>query len=200
MYFGGEKVRALEARYGTPPRLRWEYSLGEPEYRMVRASQRGGRAHDITLFIFRGPHLAVIRKPSFPPGAYRAPSGGLHPEEGFEAGVRREAREETGLEIELDRYLLRVEVRFRWNDQVIDWTTHVFSARAMHERLAPQDHEEIAEARWATVEELQGPIRRALLGPGLALFAYRVALTDATLEVLAAQTRTRSASGSTANP
>ena len=47
--------------------------------------------------------------------------------------------------------------------------------------LEPIDTEEIAEARWATLDELQGPIREALLDAGWDLFRYRVALTDLTV-------------------
>jgi hypothetical protein len=50
--------------------------------------------------------------------------------------------------------------------------------------LDPIDTEEIAEARWATIEELQGPIRAELLETGWDLLRYRVALTDLTVGAL----------------
>jgi len=52
------------------------------------------------------------------------------------------------------------------------------------DELAPIDTDEIAEARWVALDELQGPIRKVLLGTGRGLFAYRVALTDATVAAL----------------
>jgi 8-oxo-dGTP pyrophosphatase MutT (NUDIX family) len=183
-----EILERLERLYGHPEALRMEQAISEPEYHMVRSSQVDGRAHDITLFVLWRDRLAVIRKPLFPPGVYRAPSGGLRRGEDFEVGTAREAQEETGLQIVLERYLLRVQVRFHFNDHVIHWTTHVFSARALHDQLAPQDHQEIAEARWTTWEELQGPIRQALLLTGRGLFAYRAALTDRAVARLAPDT------------
>jgi len=61
----------------------------------------------------------------------------------------------------------------------------VFSARVVGLRdLAPIDTHEIAEARWVSAAELQGPIRRTLLETGRGLFGYRVALTDATMGLL----------------
>ncbi len=42
---------------------------------MIRASQRDQRARDVTVFVFNGAQLAVIAKPSYPPGAFRVPGG-----------------------------------------------------------------------------------------------------------------------------
>jgi len=52
--------------------------------------------------------------------------------------------------------------------------------------LAPQDAEEIAGARWGTLEELAGPLRERLLATGHAFWRYRVALHDAALAMLRA--------------
>ena len=50
--------------------------------------------------------------------------------------------------------------------------------------LAPGDLEEIAGARWGTLDELGGPIRARLLETGRALWRYRVALHDVALQAL----------------
>ena len=128
--------------------------------------------------------MALIRKPIHPPGVFRAPSGGLTPGEPFKEGAKREAREETGLEIEIERYLLRIQVRFICDEENIEWTSHVFSARAVGGELAPQDTREILATRWATLEELQGPIREAVLASGWGLLDYRVTLTDRAVALL----------------
>jgi hypothetical protein len=52
--------------------------------------------------------------------------------------------------------------------------------------LAPQDGEEIAAARWGTLEELEGPIAERLLATGHALWRYRVALHAAAIAQLRA--------------
>jgi hypothetical protein len=61
----------------------------------------------------------------------------------------------------------------------------VFSALTDDFELEPQDTDEIAGARWGTVDELRGSLRACLLGTGHALWRYRVALHDAALERLA---------------
>lgn len=180
--FADDRTMAdLEARFGPPVEWVTRRPVLAHELAMIRASSRGWRAHDVTFFI-RDPagRIAAIRKPSFPPGAFRVPSGGVRRGEEFLAGVQREALEETGLRIELERYLLRVRATFTHAGDAIGWTSHVFSARGEGE-LRPRDTDEVAEARWVTTAELQGPIRAALLRSGRSLLAYRVALTDRAL-------------------
>jgi ADP-ribose pyrophosphatase YjhB (NUDIX family) len=188
MYVDAELVEEAERRFGKPQVLHMEHDIGQAELAFVKATQKHGRAHDITLFILNNDHLALIRKPMFARPIYRAPSGGLDPGESFEEGAKREAKEETGLEIELGDYLLRIHVRFAGGEDYLDWTSHVFKARAIGGELKPQDTSEIAEAIYGTIEELQGPIRQALLGSGRRLLAYRVALTDAAVDVLQGMT------------
>lgn len=192
-----------EARFGTPVELFVEQTINQEEMELVASSLRKRRTHDVTFFILDGQDIAVIRKPQFAHGIYRAPSGGIHPGESVETGAVREAWEETGLSIGLDRYLLRIYATFRTLDrwpgaaslpkvmsdpddpEVIHWWTHVFQAHVVGDRrIDPVDTDEIAEARWATLAELQGPIRDALIATNWGLFRYRVMLTDAAVAQL----------------
>src|SRR5262245_45901650 len=143
------------------------------------------RRHDVTLCVLNGERLALIRKPHFPDGIWRTPGGGVKTGEEFVAGVIREGREELGVEIELARYLVQARAVFSLANESVPWHTHVLSATTSAEELAPQDTQEIAEARWGTPAELAGPIRERLLATGRALWRYRVALHDAALAVLA---------------
>ena len=167
MYVDPREIDQIEERFGKPRVLHLEHEIGGAEMHLVRASQKHVRAHDITLFIFNVNRLALIRKPMFRRPIFRAPSGGLNPGESFEAGARREGLEETGLEIELERYLLRIDARFTNREDHLDWTSHVMQARKVGGRLEALDKLEIAETKYATIEELQGPIRQALLDSGL---------------------------------
>ncbi len=188
MYTTEEHVRELEDGYGSPVEREMEYEIAPWEHEVVVGSMRHGRAHDVTFFIRSSSDpgmLVVVSKPFFPPGAFRAPSGAAHPGETLVEGALREAREETGLDIELTRYLVRIRARFTCEGRdPIDWTSHIVEARELDGRLEPIDTVEIAEARWATFAELQGPIRQVLLDSGWDLFRYRVALTDLTVETL----------------
>jgi ADP-ribose pyrophosphatase YjhB (NUDIX family) len=124
----------------------------------------------------------LIRKPQFEPEVWRPPGGGIKAGEDFVEGVRREALEETGLHVELQRYLVAANARFLYEPHDVPWRTHVFLAATADEEIAPRDREEIAEARWGTLAELAGPLRERLLATGRAFWRYRVALHDAALQ------------------
>ena len=172
-------LEPLRRRYGEPALLEWEGDISEREHALATYDPR--RMHDVTLFILNGERLALIRKPQFEPGVWRPPGGGVKEGEDFEDGVRREALEETGLRIELRRYLVAAQARFLYEPQDVPWRTHVFLATSADEELDPRDREEIAGARWGTLAELAGPLRDRLLATGRAFWRYRVALHDATL-------------------
>jgi len=187
VFLTAEKLAPLVARYGQPRVVEITEAVSPAEMDMVLASRKDGRAHDVTCFILDGRgRVAVIRKHFHPPGVWRAPSGGIRPGEDVEAGIRREMREETGLHVQLLRYLLRIHALFveEGGGREQNWVSHVFACRPVYcaqpagLELRPEDNHEIASARWATVGELQGPIREALLATGRGLFRYRVALTD----------------------
>jgi ADP-ribose pyrophosphatase YjhB (NUDIX family) len=173
----------LRELYGEPQPLHWEGEVSPDEFRLAGGSP--DRRHDVTFFVFDpGGRLALIKKPQYPPEIWRPPGGGVRPGEAFEAGVRREAFEELGVEIELERFLVSSEAQFRNAAGAIDWRTHVFSARTEAEGLDPVDTREIAAARWGTTSELAGPLRAAMLETGRALWRYRVALHEAALVAL----------------
>lgn len=183
MYVSREMLQRVETVYGPPDVVHMEQAISPEEMAMVRSSQKNGRAHDVTFFILNPDHrVALIAKPFFPTGAYRAPSGGLKPGEDFIEGTRREAWEETGLDITLQRYILRVEATFTSGHDTLAWTSHVVTASTPERTLNPHDTHEIREARFMTLEELQGPVRQVLWNSGQGLFRYRCRLTDAAVE------------------
>ena len=177
-----EILAEARARYGEPLRLRWEGEISEREHALATYDPK--RMHDVTLFILNGDRLALIRKPPFPEGVWRPPGGGIKPGEDLAVGAAREALEETGLRVELRRYLVDAEARFVYQPFEVPWRTHVFLATTEDEELAPRDVDEIAAARWGTLDELGGPLRERLLATGRAFWRYRVALHDCALEAL----------------
>lgn len=182
MYFTPDMLRECEARYGIPPILRLNYSTPRGDFDFIRSTQKAERCHDITLYVYHDNRLAVTRKPMYPEGAYRPPSGGLKPGEGLEESAAREGWEELGIRVRLDLYLLRVHVDFVCGADRIKWTTHVFQAcmeDSSRPDLQPRDQTEIVEAVWAGEKEFFGPMRRGLLSVGSTGLLYRVHLHDA---------------------
>lgn len=187
MYVTEKVLNQLERKYGVPETLRTAYRMDQQSFELLEWSMRNGRAHDVTPFIFSGDSIAVIRKPSYPPGVYRPPSGGIEPGEDFETGLRREAYEETGLKIQVQRYLLKVYVNFSFGDTVVFWTSHVFTAQAVGGCLKPVDTKEIAGARWATLKELKTDLLMSLQNAKAPGLRYRAELQAAALQQIASE-------------
>jgi 8-oxo-dGTP pyrophosphatase MutT (NUDIX family) len=182
MHLTEEVLAPIRERYGTPTVLEWEGEISEREYEV--ATYDPSRVHDVTFFILNSDRLALIRKPTHPPDIWRPPGGGVKPGEDFVEAVVREAYEETGLRVELERYLVEARARFVHGESELDWRTHVFLATTEDDEVQPHDTEEIASARWGTLAELEGPLRERLLATGRAFWRYRVALHDAALQAL----------------
>lgn len=175
-----------EDALGKPVILTVRYPISADEMAMVVSSTRGQtRLHDVTLFIFNEEgQLALIRKHGYPPGAWRAPGGGVDPGEPFLDGAAREAFEETGLRVVPDRYLLRVYVTFTCEGTEQPWTTHVVTAKTSDGAPAIHDPKEIAGVKFGSLTELTGPIAKVLRGTGRGLFAYRADLHDEVAKLL----------------
>jgi ADP-ribose pyrophosphatase YjhB (NUDIX family) len=180
MHLDDVALAPLCERFGDPAPLDWDGEISDAEWAL--ATYNPARMHDVTLFILDpSERLALIRKPHFSEGVWRPPGGGIKPGEDVVAGAVREALEETGLHVELERYLVATNAVFHNGGRELHWRTHVLSARTGDAVLAPADPEEIAAARWGTLDELAGPLRGRLLETGRAFWRYRVALHDAAL-------------------
>ncbi len=173
MFVKSGEIARMERLYGRPAEDRVAFEMARKDWGILRGSQVDGRAHDVTVYVRRGDEVAVIAKHSYPPGIYRAPSGGILPAESMEEGIAREMMEELGVEIVLRRYLLRETADFSHAGTMVRWTTHVFTADPLATDLAPRDHKEIREARWISMDELTGRIGDALAASPSAGLRYR---------------------------
>lgn len=177
----------LERAFGHPEGAEFPepFRMQEGEFQLLKGSMSDSRSQqDVTLFIFIDGKIVVIRKPFHPPGVWRPPSGLVRPGEELAAAARREALEETGLEIELGRYLLRLRPTFIHGGERIDWTSHVFLARRVGGTLKARDTREIEAVRLASIPELEGSIRERLIQSGLGGLLYRAKLAELALACL----------------
>jgi 8-oxo-dGTP pyrophosphatase MutT (NUDIX family) len=180
-YLDPADIASVEAQFGKPKELASQIEMTAKELHMVRRSQHAGRAHDLTMFIFKDDKMLFIAKHFYPQGLFRAPSGAAKPGEGIIAGAIREAYEETGTQIAIERYILRIKVRFICGDDHIDWTSHVFTARYIGGEIDPEDKREIRAARFVDVDEIPRfaeIMRKSNIGG----FHYRAYLTDQALK------------------
>jgi 8-oxo-dGTP pyrophosphatase MutT (NUDIX family) len=194
MHIGRQIIQEIVMQFGEPVLERWTVPMREDEFSDLKAQIARGRAHDVTGLILRGNELAVIRKHPYPPDAYRTPSGGVHPEESFLDGAVRELKEETGLDVVIEGYLLCVYVTFTCGEESAKWSTHVLLARPVSGELRPLDEKEIAAVRWVGWEELLRKMNPVLRGTGMGGLEYRARLHEKMHELVTADS-TRTAEG-----
>lgn len=180
MFLESGVIDKLKQKYGVPQEASFLIPVDLKEFERIKASQKHERSHDVTVYIVKDGKIVVIAKHFYPPGMFRAPSGGIHPGEEFEDGAKREALEETGCEIRLERFLLVSKVVFELvprDGRTIEWTSYVFQAQYVSGDYQFTDTREIREVRMAELsefEEFSKIMRRMPIG-GL---HYRAALHD----------------------
>jgi ADP-ribose pyrophosphatase YjhB (NUDIX family) len=183
VYVTDDMIARMAARYGAPQRREFRFEAPFHEVQRIRSTQKNGRNHDVTLYIRKGDQLVVIAKHFYPPGMYRAPSGGLHPGEDFKSGIDREVHEETGCRIIIDRFLLQTAVTFSNEQGSVFWRSFVFLADYESGDFQHTDKHEIREVRLADWSEFESfaRIMRSLDIGGL---HYRAALHETVIELL----------------
>jgi len=183
MYVTNEMIEQMEELYGVPVKASFTFDVTEREFKRIRSSQKHGRNHDVTMYIRKDDRLVVIAKHAYPPGLYRAPSGGLKPGEDFHDGIYRETAEETGCEIGLDRFLLRTSASFAYNNDSIDWRSFVFTADYLRGDFQFTDHREIREVRLARLDEFD-TFARIMQRMDIGGLHYRAALHEVVRELM----------------
>jgi 8-oxo-dGTP pyrophosphatase MutT (NUDIX family) len=171
----------IEKRLGVPHQLSMSFPMSSLEFLNLRDSMKDGRNSDVTLFIFKDNKIIVIAKPRYPKVLYRAPSGGLRPDEDLELCALREAYEETGAKIELEKYTLRIHVTFTSYEDKVNWISHVFTAKYLSGDLKPVDTREIREVNLLSLDELAA-LKEKLLESDSGGLCYRAALTEAAIK------------------
>jgi len=172
-----DQIKQIEKKFGKPKELKTSFQMNQKECENLLNSMKDGRSSDITLIIFKDRKVVVIAKPWYKKGLYRLPSGGWKPDESFEDCAKREAYEETGLKIELLKYILRIVVTFTYKDKKTSWTSHIFTAKYISGELRPIDKNEIKEVRLLTIEKLLS-LKEKLLKQNSGGLAYRAFLTE----------------------
>ena len=99
------------------------------------------------VLVIRGREVLLARAPRFPAGMYSALAGFVEPGETIEDCVRREVREEVGIEVDRIAYFASQPWAFP-HSLMIAFTAHYAGGE-----LVP-DQEEIADAKWFALDAL----------------------------------------------
>ncbi len=173
-----DELAALVDTYGTPKEFHFEAFFLDYECNLVKQTEAKGRLHDITCFIQQDNGFVVIQKPNYAKsGIYRAPSGGAHLGESLQQAAVREMYEETGLTIQLDRFVLDMHLVVVCKDRTIHWRSLVFLATPIGGEIKPIDTREIFDAKVMTRDHLLGPVNQLMEESGWGGFKYRAFLT-----------------------
>ncbi len=153
------EVSQLSAAYGPAERRQMlvEMELATFENWWEKLVIRSNRRGEVVLAIRRPDEQVLLHTKSFyPQGAYRLPSGGVHPGEAVLAGAMREAKEETGLDVTVERFVGVVEYEFRHGQRRLPFVSYVFVMQASADAPVPQDpDEEISGFRYVSPAEIR---------------------------------------------
>ena len=155
-----KEVAELARQYGPLERRHYVLEVGErvfTHWREERSDCRG----EVALFIVRPSGNVILHaKEFYPEGVYRVPTGGIGWGEDVVTAVHREAREETGLTVAIERCLGVLEYEFRYLGETLPFVSYVFLLRENGGQLRPQDEgERITSFREVPLTELDAVAR-----------------------------------------
>lgn len=135
------ELHALAARYGEPLRRTAECAMDETLF-LTRFLRGGDRRGEVVLVIeLPTGRLLLHRKAHYGPDHFRLPTGGIHPDEAIDAAVQREALEETGLAVEIVRFLALLDTTQYFGEIRLPFTSCLFHLRAASAPVSSRDGE-----------------------------------------------------------
>jgi ADP-ribose pyrophosphatase YjhB (NUDIX family) len=149
-----QEIEELAEQYGPTERRCYSLEVGKKnfeDWQKALAKRRG----EVVLVVERPDGVILHSKDFYPPGTYRLPSGGVKWGESVLHALHREAWEEMGLKLEVERFLGFLEYEFCRQGETMPFVSYVFLVRGVRGEPAPQDEEEhIVSFRQVPVAEL----------------------------------------------
>jgi NAD+ diphosphatase len=136
------EIEELGALLGTPERRRCVLHIDRATFEWWTEIKPRRRGEVVLLIRRRNGNCILHSKDFYPAGAVRLPSGGLKKGESLLDAANREAAEETGLEVVVERFLAVVDFEFHFNNQVIDFASYLFLLRETGGELESHDMDE----------------------------------------------------------
>ena len=154
-----EEVEALARQFGEPHRVAHSMDVTRPTYdrwtRKISAGPVACRGEVIMVVVRPNGNVLLHTKSFYPAGVYRLLSGRVLWRAAVEHTLHREVREETSLDVTVQRFLGLVEYQFRSQGQTVPFVSYIFELREVGGELCCQDHgEAITEFREVAVSEL----------------------------------------------
>ncbi len=135
-----EELEELYEELGVPEIKEEEVSLTSLEYTGDYPPCKG----EAVLEIHKDGKVVGVRRPGGE--GFVLPMGRVWKSESFVEGAKREAKEETGLEVDIVDFKEIRKAHFQFSNAELERWHLLFRAEATGEKLKPEDEEEIAEA------------------------------------------------------
>jgi len=150
------EITQLSALYGTPIHRYYALDTSQATYDLWRAAWQQKEHGEVVLFIRRhNGNLILHSKDFYPAGTFRVPSGRIQKREAILEAVYREAYEETGLGVSVDRFMAVIDFAFHWQGHRIPMSSYLFLLHETGGRLKVQDADEhITALKEARLDEL----------------------------------------------
>jgi len=178
------QLSSIRTRFGYPYHPWMTQEFNEPGWHLLQKSVRENRFHDVTILIEGSDgRFALMSKHSYPPGVFRSPSGGVNPGEDIAAGALREAHEETGLKINLKKFIAHITLDITFEKDLVTWDSYIFHATTDDTLLKPIDLKEVKDATWATPMQVHQMVEK-LKETSVGGLIYRGNLTELSMWAL----------------
>jgi len=137
-----KEINSLTNRYGQPEVI----NPVLPNDYLTKVTDAGRKGEVIGAIMRPNGNLISITKPFYPEGTYRLPSGGIEENESIESALHREIHEETGLQVEIVRFVAIIQYRMHSISQdkntTFSFTSYVFLVKEISGELVCNDADE----------------------------------------------------------
>ena len=137
-----KEINGLTNRYGQPEVI----NAVLPNDYLTKVTDAGRKGEVIGAIMRPNGNLISITKPFYPEGTYRLPSGGIEENESIESALHREIHEETGLQVEIVRFvaIIRYSMHSTSQDEnaTFSFTSYVFLVKEISGELVCNDADE----------------------------------------------------------
>ena len=160
-----EEVEVLARRFGEPHRKTCTRNVTQATYdawtRKITTGPVACRGEVIMVIVRPSGNVLLHTKDFYPTGVYRLLTGRVLWPDDVEQTLHREVREETSLEVNVERFLGLIDYEFEWNGKTLPFVSYVFELHEIGGELCCIDTDEgITEFREATINELSQVARQ----------------------------------------
>jgi ADP-ribose pyrophosphatase YjhB (NUDIX family) len=125
-----DEVAELSAHYGAPIQRTFHVEADDYIY-SYRFNQKSDRRAEVVFAIEdRTGQVWVHTKSHYPQHIFRLPTGGIHCDELVVDGLLREVKEETGLSVEIVRFLGIIDYQFWYGGMMAPFASYIFHLRS----------------------------------------------------------------------